>query len=180
MKATRVISFLKRRLNHHTLLRQPPRSIHNNPVQIKWRPPNPRHATDTETAIRKMQTPPADAADRLAVDVRVTMADRPISLYGRGREDGQRHRSREGGTRYGSRDGGSNKLQRSGSRYRERHDRPFDSAYEIERRRPEVEIIEKSDNTSATIVTRGTNITARATTVAKSGNLNVTELVHGI
>jgi hypothetical protein len=59
--------------NHHA----PFTTIH---CESKWLPPNPHHATDTETAIRKMQTPPADAADQLAVDVRDTMADRPISF----------------------------------------------------------------------------------------------------
>jgi hypothetical protein len=44
----------------------------------------------------------------------------------------------------------------------------------------EAQIIEKNDNTSATIVASGTNITARATTVTTSGNVNVTEHVHGI
>ena len=43
----------------------------------------------------------------------------------------------------------------------------------------EAEIIVKNDNTSATIVARGTKLTAKATTVTTSGNMNVTELVHG-
>jgi hypothetical protein len=128
-----------------------------------------------------MQTPPADAADRPAVDVTDTMADRPISFMAAVEKTardvvlGKVERDMVPGTVEAT--NGNDLAVDTASAMTAHSTVPMQASNADDRR---AEIIEKNDNTSATIVTRGTEITARATTVAKSGNLNVTELVHGI
>jgi len=127
-----------------------------------------------------MQTPPADAADQLAVDVRVTMADRPISFMAAVEKTardvvlGKVERDMVPGTVEAT--NGNDLAVDTASAMTAHSTVPMKASNADDR---EAEIIVKND-ISAKIVTRGTDITARATTVTTSGNLNVPELVHGI